>query len=167
MRTSDTEPDERLRALSQNIHTLIKRLGAQCDASLPPAPKACANARQLRGEIVQSLIACGFGQADVGAIAEAVLDGVAAALADPDVPAPAARAGGSAGLYQLRSFEVAVVGADAGAPEHETVPYAADASIAASGSLRVALRGARRMLLPGAGEMVRLRFSALTEVTKS
>jgi hypothetical protein len=168
MLTPETDPDARLRALRERIDALIERLGGHRPSAIRPPPKSCGNALELSAEIARALAACGYGRADIGAIAEAALEGVVAALADDDGARPDERPAGSAALYRLRAFEVAVVGGGAETEAGETEQTAA-ADGAASGAVRVrvALRGARRMLLPDGGEVVRLRFSMLAEMTES
>jgi hypothetical protein len=186
----EAQPEERLRALRARIDTLIDRLSKRRDGEETSPPKPCDNAAALRKDVDQALADCGYGQVDIAPIAEATIDLVDVALMDESLSdvndAPAGC------VYRLRAFEIAIAmgGADAdrtfragiaplGGGRRRAVPdprYTGHESSAGETAdtqapgrevpqrevKRVALRGARRSLLPGGGEIVRLRFTAVT-----
>jgi hypothetical protein len=171
----EAESDQRLRALRERIETLITRLSMRRDGEEKSAPKPCDNADELRRDVDQALADCGYGRADIAPIAEAAIDLVDVALMDDASPGMDDQPTGS--IYRLRAFEIAIAtdGADAdrtfragiapvGADHRRSAPGASAprAEIPQRRVKRVALRGARRSLLQGGGEIVRLRFTAVT-----
>jgi hypothetical protein len=179
----DPEPETQLRTLREQIDALIDHFGRQRESAEKPAPRPFDKAEGLRADVEKALASCGYGRADIAPIAEATIDLVDVALLDDDAldPLPGA-------AYRLRAFEIAIAtgGADtdrtfrAGIgpvivsnrrPDHdgnraESEPAKtatpAPAEAARRDVKRVALRGARRSLLQGGGDVVRLRFTAIT-----